>query len=113
MPNWEHHDGHITRALELDDSQHAQLVEQIRIVADTFGLNPTLDRRNGLTHVSLCADQPDGDSLITFAGRIESAYIAVVGDEIARARQPRPHWWARLKVQLNGKKRAARTGASG
>ncbi|MFC4333805.1 hypothetical protein [Salininema proteolyticum] len=109
LPQWELRNGSIIRDLALDDSQHAELAERIRIVADTFGLNATIDRSPGNTQVAVCTSPLPGENVVTFAGRVESAYIAVVGANLAQRpvdEAAKAHWWAKLMPQRADKKLA-------
>lgn len=93
----------ITRTLPIDESQHADLTERIKVYADTLELRPYVQRLDGSTTVSV--RNPDGVSAndIAFAARVEDAYrtIAHVTDaEDATVRHSRriSAWWNRRRA---------------
>ncbi|ROO50869.1 pterin-4a-carbinolamine dehydratase [Micromonospora sp. Llam0] len=74
-------DGHqLRRTLLLDDSQHAELTERIKVAADALHLRPDVRRADGQTQIRL--GSPDGDKItegdVALAARIEDAYRTVV-----------------------------------
>ncbi|MQM26919.1 pterin dehydratase [Glycomyces albidus] len=81
LNGWVADDGRLSRSLPLDDSQHAELAEQIKIFADTLGVHADV-RRIGDATLIVLAREEGGFSLtdVTFAGRVETAYITIAGD---------------------------------
>ncbi len=84
LNGWEADDGRLARTLPLDESQHAELAEQIKIFADTLNVRPDVSRSDHATLIVL--SRAGGVSLtdVTFAGRVESAYIAIAGEIAAQ-----------------------------
>jgi 4a-hydroxytetrahydrobiopterin dehydratase len=72
----------IRRTLPLDDTQHADLTERIKVVADALQVSPHIRRSDGHTQIRLGA--PDGNGLtageVTLAARIEDAYRTVTNN---------------------------------
>lgn len=79
LAEWTREDRQIKRVLYLDDSQHAELTERIKVVADALHLRPEIRRLDGHTQIRLGArdgaDLTEGD--ITLAARIEDVYRTV------------------------------------
>jgi hypothetical protein len=78
LDGWNGGSDHIQRSLSLDEAQHAELTERVKIFADALQLRPHIRRADGLTHIRL--SNPDGNlttSEVTLAARIEVAYRAV------------------------------------
>jgi hypothetical protein len=73
-------DGRLSRSLPLDDSQHAELAEYIKIFADTLGVRPDVSRTEEATLIVLAGDGGFSLTDVTFAGRVETAYITIAGD---------------------------------
>ncbi|MGA8116097.1 MAG: 4a-hydroxytetrahydrobiopterin dehydratase [Actinocatenispora sp.] len=71
----------IHRTLRISESEHADLIERIKVVADAMRLRPSLRREDGCTRIGL--DPLDGDQISTaqvaLAARIEAAYQHVSG----------------------------------
>lgn len=71
----------IHRTLDITESEHAELTERIKVVADAMRMRPDLHRTDGRTQIGL--DPIDGDALtsaeIALAARIEAAYRTVAG----------------------------------
>jgi 4a-hydroxytetrahydrobiopterin dehydratase len=84
LNGWEADDGRLARKLPLDESQHAALAEQIKIFADTLDVRPDVTRSDQATHIVLNRDGGVSLTDVTFAGRVESAYIAIAGDLAAQ-----------------------------
>lgn len=80
LNGWEADDNRLTRTLPLDESQHAALAEQIKIFADTLNVHPDVSRSDHATLIVL--NRAGGVSItdVTFAGRVESAYLAIAGE---------------------------------
>jgi pterin-4a-carbinolamine dehydratase len=68
--------------LPLDDTQHADLTERIKVVADALQVSPHIRRADGHTQIRL--GTPDGNGLtageVTLAARIEDAYRTVTNN---------------------------------
>ena len=80
LNGWEADDGRLARTLPLDESQHAELAEQIKIFADTLNVHPDVTRSDHATLIVLSRDGGVSLTDVTFAGRVESAYITIAGD---------------------------------
>ncbi len=79
LGGWQGDVASIQRTLELDESQHADLTERVKVFADALQLRPEIRRTDGHTHIRLL--NPDGGTITTsevaLAARIEAAYRAV------------------------------------
>lgn len=84
LDGWNANDGRLTRSLPLDDSQHAELAEQIKIFADTLGVRPDVSRSDEATLIVLAREGGFSLTDVTFAGRVETAYITIAGELAAR-----------------------------
>jgi 4a-hydroxytetrahydrobiopterin dehydratase len=80
LAGWTREGQGIKRTLRIDDAQHADLTERIKIAADALQLQPTVRRLNGHTQIQVCT--PEGGKLtageVALAARIEDAYRAIV-----------------------------------
>ncbi|WP_083937053.1 4a-hydroxytetrahydrobiopterin dehydratase [Longispora albida] len=80
LDGWHGNSTEIQRSLTLDDSQHADLTERVKVFADALQLRPDIRRAGGQTHIRLRS--PDGGSLTTsevaLAARIDTAYRAIL-----------------------------------
>lgn len=92
----------ISRTLPIDESQHADLTERIKVYSDTFELRPSVRRQDGSTTVSV--RNPDGMSAndIAFAARVEDAYRAMAhitdaDDATSRNSWRLTAWWNRRR----------------
>ncbi len=69
----------IRRTMRLDDSEHAQFAERVKVVAEALEVHPHVRRLDGVTQVSLRT--VDGGALtageVRLAARIEDAYRSV------------------------------------
>ena len=69
------------RTLRIDDSQHAALIERIKIVADAVQVQPEVLRLEGCTQIRM--RDPDGAALsrseVALAARIEDLYRHIIG----------------------------------
>jgi pterin-4a-carbinolamine dehydratase len=81
LAGWTREGREIRRTLRIDDAQHAQLTERIKVAADALQLRPEIRRLDGHTQIRLGA--PDGVDLtageVTLAARIEDAYRSITG----------------------------------
>jgi hypothetical protein len=81
LSGWTRDGREIRRTLRLDDAQHAQLTERIKVAADALQLRPHIRRLDGHTQIRLGAE--DGSALgageVTLAARIEDAYRVITG----------------------------------
>jgi 4a-hydroxytetrahydrobiopterin dehydratase len=80
LNGWVADDGRLSRSLPLDDSQHAELAEQIKIFSDTLGVRPDVSRTEEATLIVLAGENGFSLTDVTFAGRVETAYITIAGD---------------------------------
>lgn len=66
----------IKRTLLLDDAQHAELTERIKVAADVLHVRPEIRRLDGHTQIRIAPW--DGDEItereVTLAARIEDVY---------------------------------------
>ncbi|MFY1695754.1 MULTISPECIES: 4a-hydroxytetrahydrobiopterin dehydratase [unclassified Solwaraspora] len=80
LDGWTQDGQQIHRTLLLDDSQHAELTERIKVAADALHLRPQVRRADG--HTQICLGDPDGDKItegdVTLAARIEDAYRTII-----------------------------------
>jgi 4a-hydroxytetrahydrobiopterin dehydratase len=69
----------LRRTMRLDDSEHADLTERIKVVSDALQVRPDVKRRDGLTQI--CLRTPDGGALtageVRLAARIEDVYRSI------------------------------------
>jgi 4a-hydroxytetrahydrobiopterin dehydratase len=76
---WTREGRQLKRTLVIDDTQHADLIERIKVASDALHLRPEIRRLDGHTQIRVGAR--DGDTLtegqVTLAARIEDAYRAV------------------------------------
>lgn len=81
LAGWTRDGREIRRSLPLDEAQHAQLTERIKVAADALQLRPDVRRCDGQTQIRVGAS--DGDGLtageVTLAARIEEAYRSITG----------------------------------
>jgi|GEM_PF-767372 len=81
LDEWQGDRRGIHRTLEITDSEHAELTERIKVVADAMRLRPDLHRSGDHTEIDL--DPVDGEDLTTaqiaLAARIEDAYRSIAG----------------------------------
>ena len=98
LDGWSTEPNHISRTLTIDESQHADLTERIKVFADAFELRPHVRRRNGCTEIDISRDEGVTLSEVSFAARIEDAYQNITG----ATREPSPRakstgrsraWW--------------------
>jgi len=79
LGGWTRDGKEIRRTLRLDDAQHAQLTERIKVAADALQLRPDIRRLDGHTQIRVGAE--DGAALsageVTLAARIEDAYRSI------------------------------------
>ena len=87
LNGWVADDGRLSRSLPLDDSQHAELAEHIKIFADTLGVMPDVSRTDEATLIVLAREGGFSLTDVTFAGRVETAYITIAG-ELAAQQDP-------------------------
>jgi hypothetical protein len=82
LAGWTRDGTEICRTLDLDDAQHAQLTERVKVAADALQLCPEIRRVNGCTQIRVGAPDGGEPSLgeITLAARIEDAYRAITHD---------------------------------
>lgn len=109
LDEWQGDRRGIHRSLEITDSEHAELTERIKVVADAMRLRPDLHRAGDHTEIDL--GPVDGDMLstaqIALAARIEAAYRSIAGptlpagpERLAQLRVPRI--WQRWRRHASG-----------
>jgi hypothetical protein len=69
----------LRRMLQLDDSEHRQLAEQLTVYADAAEVRAQVRRLDGYTQIQVCATESGTltASEVTVAARIEAAYQAL------------------------------------
>jgi pterin-4a-carbinolamine dehydratase len=81
LEGWQGDRHGIRRTLRINDADHADLTERIKVVADAMRLRPELHRVDDRTEIRL--DPVEGDQITTaqvaLAARIEAAYHAILG----------------------------------
>jgi pterin-4a-carbinolamine dehydratase len=81
LTGWTQEDRQLRRTFTLDDTQHAELTERIKVCADALRLRAELRRLDGHTQIKVTS--ADGaaitDREVALAARIEDAYRAVTG----------------------------------
>jgi 4a-hydroxytetrahydrobiopterin dehydratase len=83
LNGWVADDGRLVRSLPLDESQHAALAEQIKIFADTLNVRPDVSRSDEATLIVLGSHGGVSITDVTFAGRVESAYLTLAGERLS------------------------------
>jgi len=82
LAGWTRDGREICRTLDLDDAQHAQLTERVKVAADALQLRPEIRRVNGCTQIRV--GPPDSSGLtvgeVTLAARIEDMYRTITDD---------------------------------
>ncbi|MFY1634066.1 4a-hydroxytetrahydrobiopterin dehydratase [Solwaraspora sp. WMMB335] len=80
LVGWTQEGQQIRRVLLLDDSQHAELTERIKVAADALHLRPDVRRIDGSTQICLGSSGSEkiteGD--VRLAARIEDAYRTII-----------------------------------
>jgi pterin-4a-carbinolamine dehydratase len=83
LTGWTQEDRQLRRTFTLDDTQHAELTERIKVCADALRLRAELRRLDGHTQIKVTS--ADGTAItdreVALAARIEDAYRAVTGPE--------------------------------
>jgi 4a-hydroxytetrahydrobiopterin dehydratase len=83
LAGWSREDRQLKRVFQLDNSQHSDLTERVKVCADALHLRAEIRRLDGYTQVKLAA--ADGVSItereVTLAARIEDAYRLVLNEE--------------------------------
>lgn len=101
LDGWSTDPTRISRTLTIDESQHADLSERIKIYADTLELCPAVSRRDGKTQIDVRRSEGVSLSEVNFAARVENAYRDIAGktaDEAESAPSKRVNgWWQRRK----------------
>jgi len=81
LTGWTQEDRQLRRTFTLDDTQHAELTERIKVCADALRLRAELRRLDGHTQIKVTS--ADGTAItdreVALAARIEDAYRAVTG----------------------------------
>ncbi|MFI9639491.1 4a-hydroxytetrahydrobiopterin dehydratase [Micromonospora sp. NPDC051925] len=82
LHGWTRDGEQIRRTLVMDDTQHAELTERVKVVADALRLRPDISRRDTETRIRV--GHGDGEPLtegeVLLAARIEDAYRTVMED---------------------------------
>ncbi|CAM3496100.1 pterin dehydratase [Stackebrandtia soli] len=79
LGGWSADSTHISRTLTIDESQHADLTERIKIFADALELSPDVRRFDGRTRIVINHVDGVGLSEVKFAARVEDAYQHLAG----------------------------------
>jgi len=82
LSGWVREGEQIRRTLVLDDSQHAELTERVKVVADSLHLRPEISRTGGRTQIRVGHGdgEPLGEGQVLLAARIEDAYRTVTSN---------------------------------
>lgn len=102
LNGWSTDATHISRTLTIDDGQHADLTERIKIFADAYELRPEIQRTDGHTRIDVSRAEGVTLSEVSFAARVEDAYQHIAG-VIAADPRPEPNtggfrtWWNRRR----------------
>ncbi|MBO4162384.1 MULTISPECIES: 4a-hydroxytetrahydrobiopterin dehydratase [Micromonospora] len=82
LHGWTRDGEQIRRTLVIDDSQHAELTERVKVVADALRLRPDISRQDTETRIRVGHGdgEPLTDGEVLLAARIEDAYRAVTAD---------------------------------
>ena len=78
LSGWSTDNQEIRRTFDINDSQHADLTERAKVVADALRVRPDIRRVGGRTQIRI-AQHAEGltASEVALAARIEDAYRAV------------------------------------
>ena len=106
LDGWNTDATHMSRVLQLDESQHASLTEWIKIYADAFEQRPDIQRSNGQTRIDVAGADTLTLSEVNFAARVEDAYQNIAGP-VERDPETDPEtstsalrsWWQRRRQQ--------------
>jgi len=108
LDGWQGNQFGIRRTLDISESEHAELTERIKVVADAMHLRPDLRRSDGRTSIGLVPIE--GETLstaqIALAARIEAAYHTISGIPATDPAHgdPRPWlFWRRHHRRTNGR----------
>lgn len=103
LDGWSTDSTHISRTLTINDSQHADLTERIKIFADAYELRPAVRRMDGNTRIDVTRAEGVTLSEVSFAARVEDAYQNIAG--VSASLRAEPHaesatggfrtWWSR------------------
>lgn len=79
LGGWTGDTNEIRRTLPLNESQHADMTERIKVFADAMQLRPAIRRVDGYTEIRLCSgdDTQVTDHDVALAARIETAFHAM------------------------------------
>jgi pterin-4a-carbinolamine dehydratase len=79
LTGWTREGEQIRRTLVIDDAQHADLTERVKVVADALHLRPEISRRADQTQIRVghTEDHQLTEGEVLLAARIEDAYRAV------------------------------------
>ena len=79
LKEWIGDNREIRRTMLLNDSEHADFAERVKVVSEALQVEPLVRRHDGYTQV--CVRTPDGGALtageVRMAARIEDAYRSV------------------------------------
>ena len=76
LSEWNQAGEQVTRVLPLDEAQHADLTERIKVIADCLRLSPDIRRVSGETTIRISPSESEKltEREVTLAARIEDAY---------------------------------------
>jgi 4a-hydroxytetrahydrobiopterin dehydratase len=105
LDGWSTDSTHISRTLAIDESQHADLTERIKIFADAYELRPDVRRFDGRTRIHVGRAEGVTLSEVSFAARVEDAYQHIAGVGAVAGRDPHGEsatgsfrtWWSRRR----------------
>ncbi|MGH3716550.1 MAG: 4a-hydroxytetrahydrobiopterin dehydratase [Micromonosporaceae bacterium] len=79
LSGWSGDGREIRRTLEIDESEHADLTERVKVYSDALRLRPDVRREDGRTHIRICESRGALTAAeVTLAARIEDAYRTVI-----------------------------------
>lgn len=79
LSGWTRDGQQLRRTLALDEAQHADLTERIKVAADALHLRPEIRRLEGETQIRVAATDAESitEGQVALAARIEDAYRTV------------------------------------
>ncbi|WP_033340877.1 4a-hydroxytetrahydrobiopterin dehydratase [Catenuloplanes japonicus] len=79
LTGWTRDGQQLSRTLALNEAQHADLTERIKVAADALHLRPDIRRHEGQTQIRVAAGGAESitEGQVALAARIEDAYRTV------------------------------------
>lgn len=80
LAGWSSDGEEIRRTLEINESEHADLTERVKVYSDALDLRPDVRRADGRTHIRIRESRGSLTAAeVTLAARIEDVYRKVAG----------------------------------